>query len=509
MADDITYFLPETRVRFTARVTRTTDTLLGGEPSTDLDDPAFAFEPWRDNEAKYTAHLDPGLLRDLDMSLGFSEDQRLTSFDGSSTGHLSEVIKASVTLVATGAGLLLRGPAGVGGVAAAAVASAVSKRATLGTGDEKPLSPAERAWAAYEGANKDAAARLTAYKRLRADAATALLAARQGVVTAIADPIARREAERQVASLARLLTDSEAELARLTILFQAWWHGHQEKEEQSINALWEQRHLPRLVGATLDWDSAARDVDPTARSVWDEYGVALARDDTYAPREQPPDIVHGDPERQHQGIWVRHPRLGVLHVVHSRPDGAVRIERTERRLLMDDKCQREFIPLDKGLFGKRSLTLSFSSLGALTGIKESRTGAGDLSNALGAIPAGAAGALESTSKMLATINALRASEDTEAVADLKRQIERKTQDLNSKGLDANEDDFAELQRLKQMVEIVNARKTLAGASPALVGGLGLTDGPNPPPWFPAPSPSPVPPVQVVITVPEGASTGGE
>lgn len=505
MRETLTYYLPETRVRFTATVARTTDKVLGGEPTVDVDDAQFTFEPWRDEQAKHTVKLDAGVLRDIDVSLGLSEDQRLTSFDGTSTGQLGAVIKAGVSLAATGAGLVLAGPAGAGGFAAA-VAASTRQLLPQEEGPPTDKSPADRAWDAYSAKHPDAAQRLTEYKKLRASVAKEVLGARQELVREAGNHAARREAERKVAALRRLLAETDADVARLTALFEAWWRSEQEQEERTVTALWEMRHLPRIAGGELDWTSGATDVEPTAKSVWDEYGLALARDESRTDPDGAAEIVHGTPS--HDGVWVRHPRLVVLHVVHKRTDGTPRIERTERRLVMDDKCTREFLPFDTSAFRKRALTLEFSPLGALIGIKESRSGAADVASAVAGLPTAAVEGLETANKLLTVVDTLRAHDDTEAIARLKRQIERKTQELNQKSLDANEADFVELQRLKQTVEIVNARKALSGVGASVLSGLIATDSANAPAWYAAPAtqptPTATPSVEILITLPDGS-----
>ncbi len=486
MSDEQTYYLPETRVRFTASVTTTTDALAGGEPSMELDDPEFAFESWRDDQAPRTVRLDAGAWRDLDISVGFSDDRRLTSFDGTSTGRAGDVIKAAVSLASIGAGFAVGGPAAAG-------AAAVARKRDPATSE-----PGETPWDLYAKAHPTAAERLLAYTRLRDEATAALLEARAGVLRAIKADQGWREAERKVTALTRLLAETDVEVARLTALFDAWRKSKQSRTEAIVNALWEMRHLPRITDQELDWESAAdTDIDPTAKSVWDTYGVALARDESHA-LSGPAEIVHGDPGSD-DGIWVRHPRLAVLRVVHRAPGSSLRIERTERRLVMDDRCTNEFLPFDKPFFGKRSLTLQFSDIGALTGIKESRSGAGDVAGTIAGLPGTVAGGLETASKLLTTVDTLRARDDTAAIAALKRQVERKTEALNLKGLRATEADFGELERLKQMVEMVTARQALSGAGAALLTGLVPTDVGEAPAWF-----APPPPVQITITVPEGA-----
>lgn len=220
---------------------------------------------------------DDPVARCLEIDVAYTDDRRLASLGVTATGNVGEALKAGLSLVSAGADLL------AGGTPAAAVAKlllpaggAAARRLRepppAAVADQE-LPPEERVARRYAQLHRDAAEQVKSWPELRRKIRTALLEARHALVEAIAEPGAVRGS--------------------------------------SIGA-----RRPRMLG-------------PSAREVWDQLGIVVARDEEHSDQPDGAEIVHG--KASQHGIWVRHPRLLVLKVMARGADGQPVVERTEPR----------------------------------------------------------------------------------------------------------------------------------------------------------------------------------
>jgi hypothetical protein len=141
---------------------------------------------------------------------------------------------------------------------------------------------------------------------------------------------------------------------------------------------------------------------------------------------------------------------------------------------MDRLCELQTIVFHKSMLAKRTTALTFSDLGALTGVATTRTAAAAaLADAAQAIPGTVAASLEQTKKLYDDFGALRDRAIDTRLAELKKQLALKQNEIALAGLHATEAQSAELARLKQQEEILKEQKAIAGyATPA--SGAGST-----------------------------------
>jgi hypothetical protein len=133
------------------------------------------------------------------------------------------------------------------------------------------------------------------------------------------------------------------------------------------------------------------------------------------------------------------------------------------QLVMDRLGELQTIAFHKSMLAKRTEALTFSSLGALTGIATSRTAAAAaLADTAQAIPGTVAASLEQTKKLYDDVGALRSRSIDARLAELKKEVALKQNEVALAGLHTTEAQSAELARLKQQEEILKEQKAIAG-----------------------------------------------
>lgn len=169
----VDYRLPVTKVRLLVTVTETVDKIVvePGPDSTVRNAIARSIErsltlvTVADSEPRLHVKVESGLMRDYAFDIGLTDDGRLTSTSVDTTGHLGQVLTASVALAGTALALstgnvplaaLLAVPKVVGEQPLEEYA-AEERAAEV---DAEPLSPEQQVWQAYRTAFPQQAARL-------------------------------------------------------------------------------------------------------------------------------------------------------------------------------------------------------------------------------------------------------------------------------------------------------------------------------------------------------------
>jgi hypothetical protein len=358
---EFTYNLAETRVRISGSVTRKFDTILESA-SESLDEITFSWETIGDEQASRTLRTDKKFLSDLELSLSFTDDRRLTSVSVSTTSAADEALGAAAKLVGIGVG------ATIGGWPAAAMAAGVATKRLLSANlgieptdeaaddplaeDEAEIQPEDKVAEAYSSAHAMESAQAAKYLGLSASVMQALLETRIQVVADPSDP----ELATRKTRLSQVAREVDAELTRLKTHFEAWRSGTFDTTTESIEALLEMRQLPFLIDGELRFSELRNTQDLSSGDVWDTLGVCVARFE-----DQRPVDSNVEEDNRQEGIWIRQAHWRQFALV-ARKAGKVEVTSRFQRFVLDDGCREEYFPWEDGLFRDRKLGLEFSDL---------------------------------------------------------------------------------------------------------------------------------------------------
>lgn len=452
MGLDIEYALPVSALRFGGTVSETEDTVLGGPPI-QVRDTTVVLDVVAGRQ-RYSLRLQDGWIRDTAASFQLTDDGRLISAGVESTGRLGKVVLGVASLAANVAGMLAGVPPG-------ALAAFMPEQDEA----DAKLTPEERIATAYTEAFPEVAQLRTKYEVLVSTAVTQIADLAEQLLGAT-DHVQRSGLLSRLWLLEQQLPVWRAELARLEAHFSAWRagtlisHTAQHDHVMTLDDL-------RAAGVSVD---AAGNVSfnsgqaaaGEAERLWELFGLVVSMD---------PEENAGSPE-QHDNenvIFVREPRVVTLTVYERGEDSKARVQRTVEQLVIDSASPYREVKLEESWFAKRSGSLTFSPLGALTGISHSATSsAAELADTMGGLPGTVATSLEQAQKIRTAWATLQSSGLDQQLAKVKKQVELKQQQLTATGLSATEGQSAELERLKQQAEILAQRKA--------IGDAGLDDG---------------------------------
>jgi hypothetical protein len=154
--------------------------------------------------------------------------------------------------------------------------------------------------------------------------------------------------------------------------------------------------------------------------------------------------------------------------------------------------------LKRTLFGRRSLDVSLSTNGYLTGVAvEGASALAEAAKALAAAPAGVATGIDSYSKVRTGLATARRAGLDVRLAQVKAEVDLRQQEITAAGLDVTSADAARLQQLKQVQAILDAQSAIAKADPSQVAELTGHAGADLSWYAPAP---PTPKEDNVLTV---------
>ncbi len=454
-----TYFLPTTKVRLRCLVTTLTDTIP------DPNESATSSSDWS-AELVTVADLDQRrtlVVRDYALTLGLTEDGRLTQAGVETTGQVGRVLVGAVTS-AVGLAALLAGQLPTVATAGAAAWSTISgyqpKTAvvTLETASDQSVR-AELVASKYQEAYPEESARLAELAAERARTVSAVDSARAAYLAA--DGSSTASARRVYRAAKEVLADVDAELEDAKAHFAAWRKTTITQTVVPWDLLVPLSALPTFDGASLTFIAGAE--GQRVRELFEAAGVVLA-------------VPHGDAQlvaldqsSQHDGgspaagsmLHVRRPRMAELMTVAGKTAAQVTVTAVHRELVMDDECEELELPVRKSWNAKRRTDLRLSEQGALIGL-EFNGG----SSAAGAVAAASeatgslTGVLESAVKGRKALDSLASANQERELADLARQVALAEKRLLAAGQAATAEDYARLARLKQAVEIAQLEVSL-------------------------------------------------
>lgn len=142
------------------------------------------------------------------------------------------------------------------------------------------------------------------------------------------------------------------------------------------------------------------------------------------------------------------------------PGGHPQPIRSDRSLVLDSYLECRFLPSRKSIWAKRTMKATFGVAGALSGLDvETTATAAGMAQTLATLPSTASTALTQSASVADQAHALRSKQLDQDVDRATKLLVLKQSELAGAGLEATERDYAQLERLKQRVEIaVNSAK---------------------------------------------------
>ena len=489
--DEIGYRLPISAVRITATITEADDTILEAKERT----PEATIDLVVIGGEQLTARIDSNVLEDTNVAFTMTDDGVLVSSSVDSTGEAGKVVLGAVSVGATIAGAFLGAPGAVGAVTKLAhegLAVGAEPESLL---PDEPDEEQDPVMAAFAKQNTAVYRRRKRYaelvEKLQSRAADAL-----STLCDTDDAELRRDAVYRLRTDQRALSFARAESARLDEVFNAWRAttiNTRTEAHQTLLTLDEIRlsragvdGAGKVVFAAAD-DLPSQAAKAKAEKIWTDLGVVLALERGTDDAGDTPEV--SEPHEDNK-ILVRSPRRITLSLYRRKDDEDAKAALSPQRRhnaeaeptaelveakpqeVMDRLCAVHTIVFHKSILAKRTTALTFSDLGALTGIATTRTAAAAaLADTAQAIPGTVAASLEEAKKLSDDVGALRDRAIDARLAELKKEVAVKQNEIALAGLHATEAQSAELTRLQQQEAILKAQKTLAGyAIPA--GGDG-------------------------------------
>jgi hypothetical protein len=469
--DELAYHLPASFVRVTGTVTKTEDSL---GTDTTAAEATIALETDAD-ATRRTATFEQGTFRDTAVAFELTEDGRFVSSSVESTGEAGKVVVGVLTAggAIAGAALGSLSPAGAAGMLALAAGTAprtggmTVKQAGASAG--KPAKR-DKVTEAYEHEFPGAFELVERYAQIIADLGIALAAAIEGVEHARSTH-GERAATYRIAAIQNALAVATAQKERLDAHFKAWRatkiETHVEHHEHllSLDAL---RAAGTQINAAGEVQFAAGAKGELGKRLWDTLGVAIVVEPAEGlPAPQAPQM----PTPGDNAILVRSPRQARISLYRNALFGKAkaRAELVESKpyLVMDELSDVAEIDFRKSIWAKRAKTLKFSTSGALTSYASTAdAAAGAIADAAKDAPAAIAGGLEQAKNAFAQVDALRSRGIDQQIARLTKQVELKQQEIAQAGLTATQGSAAELERLKQQVDILTQKKAIGDFHPA-------------------------------------------
>jgi hypothetical protein len=140
-----------------------------------------------------------------------------------------------------------------------------------------------------------------------------------------------------------------------------------------------------------------------------------------------------------------------------------------RHLVADTRSPLRVYQLKRSWFGHRSLAISFSENGYLSGVDaEGAAALGEAAKAVAGTPAALGSGVESFTKLQSGLATARQAGLTAELSRVKSQVELRQQEIVAAGLDVTADDAARLARLNQLKEIFEAQTAIKDVDPSLV-----------------------------------------
>jgi hypothetical protein len=397
-----------------------------------------------DDGSGQTVTIKGGWFLQYKSSFSFQEDGRLTQASSETTGAGTELISAGATLAGT------------------ALAAA---RVTFGPDDERTA--AKQRKDVYKREYEDVADERTA---LAGEQTRLRLKLRELETKLIDNPGDSAVLRPQLQALRETQRLLDERIAVLDAHYAAWLAGRVTTVDDQFELVVKLADLPATAEeAEKQFEgSALSDTSPGAApaslgELWTRYGLAvLARWER--PREASDRTVTPDPcdlvTREAEPVTI-----SVVEHVSGQPVVTSR----SRHLVADARSPLRVYRLERSWFGRRSLALSFSENGYLSGVDaEGAASLGEAAKALAGAPAALASGVDSFTKVQGGLTSARQAGLTAEVSRVKSQVELHQQEILAAGVNVTAGDAARLERLKQLKEILDAQAAIKDVDPALV-----------------------------------------
>jgi hypothetical protein len=442
----ISYLMPLTKLRMTATVTTTVDTVLDNREQKRAV-PLFSLVTVADPDRPRALRVDSGFWRDYAFTVGLAEDGRLTAAGLESTGQGGTVLAAAATLVAGAAAAVVTGNpvtailAGVGAVGGGDVP--LGGEAAVGPGAS---ADDEAVLAGYREAYPAMADRLERLVGERVQVVEALDTVRGELREAAAEAGPRMVKQQEMSALKSVLAELDRQLDEARTHFTVWRESTITESTATVDELVRLSSLPAYQEGKLEFGDSEEAA--TVR------GFFVATRHVMATVDYVETAAPGADERAPEAV---------LHVARARRVTLVQLEGTadestvvavDRPLIMDRDCEQVSVAVRRSWFARRRSDVTLSELGALTSLSYNGTSsASAAAHALSELPTRAAGGLEQLSKSLDTLDVLRARPQQQRIDALSRDYELEKQRLLNAGQAATAADYARLERLRQQKEL--------------------------------------------------------
>ena len=443
MTRTISYRLPRAELVVSGTVRRTRDTIKDQRPLTEqptaLVSHSFVLRHVASSDEQSIA-LPRGWLRTFKGSFSFTPDRRLAGATAENTGQAGTILTAAATIA--GAALGLRAVRAGAGVAL----------------DQPAKDPVEEQY------NKDHPG-----VRSRRERIVSLLEKLQQAQLAAVDEVLANPAGTAASTarwdlLQRVKQSLEGELDVLDAHFAAWRAGTIETVDEAfefavpLTALGSSAGKPDEAGA-----KPSPEAPKTLADLWTRYGVGVVA--TWSAARSEKQIAVTPTTSQ---IATRIPDPVTISIIECQQKVPV-MTGSSRHLVMDDRSKIEYFPLEKSLFGRRSLALNFDENGSVTGVAvEGAASLAEAASAVAQLPAAVGGGVGSVNTAVSGLATARRAAQEAELAQVKQQVELEQQKITQAGLHATAADAARLQHLQQLQTLLNTQTAISKADPRLV-----------------------------------------
>jgi len=459
------YLLPESTVLIDGHVDLIHDTRLPADTRVYLGSPTATVSLGvRADSSHGSRTLRPPEGGDSSVTYDWSDDQRLLGLAFNSIGVGSKVMGAGVKVLAMVVGAAVRfAPGRSMATAATSLAGGASQQPP----DEDAV---RKAWDSRKG-NSKAATHRSEHQVIAEKATDALTAVRKDMVAAV-DPVIMGRLERRLQYLSRALEDAKAEVSKVDALYAAWCAGRLKKYPQHVTFTLAIDELPvhsDPASYTPAWSRAWEKGSPKGalvEHIWETLGTVveigpISPQLPYQPNSS--GMVEG--KLDEQSIHWREPRLARLWIWRRDSNDRQVLEQVSDVLVTDRFSKSSSLKLEGRRFGERAAEIALNEWGAPKKlVVGDKSAVGAVADAISSAPEQFTAGLDAASKSSSALGDLSTAGAELRLKAIKRQVEQRTQELELEGINATAEDFAQLKRLQQQVEIASAQGALAPPS---------------------------------------------
>jgi hypothetical protein len=445
---ELHYALPLSRLRIRSTLTVTIDSVLDKE--TEAPQSTVLLEVGPSKKTK-VLKASTGRVFSTGVALGLTDESLLTSTDLEAGGEMGKIVIGVVGAVTTLAAAA-HSPAGLAaGITALDSVRMVTRQEAADSGGR---SKEEIELTAFFEKDSVAADLLTRSKALLKRIGAERLGLFEQMLEA--ESFEKTAAlQSRLFHLERLSRLVQSQLDALNEVFKAWRATTIQTRTKEYERL---ISLDALLAAETKVENGeihfADGASERVRFAWRKLGVAV----TIEPSEV--ETVPEDPPHEDNQIVVRVPRRVTLNI-YEKQNGKAVLKESKSHLVMDSRCVTRALKLRKSAWAKRSVSLGFSDIGALSSYKfQGESSAAAIASTAGSLPGTVTDSLEKGLKARELAGSLDRQGLEQQLAKVKAETDLKQQELTSAGLAATSTDYTKLERLKQRAELLQQRKTI-------------------------------------------------